>query len=572
MKKAILIPILFINSLIFSDTTIVALNQVHHSFGSSGNNRTAIETIQFPTNETEYSSISMRVDLECPNGGCDPWDRKAKISVYHLDQWIEIGRYVTPYGIECGWDIDVTDYRSLFKGEVQIRSFIDTWVQPGWLVSIEFDFVSGSNEFPYTVVRNLWNYDRLVYGDPTIPIDIATINEYLPNDTEEAYIRITTTGHGQGNTENAAEFSDKKHNILINSETAYIHDFWRSDCEFNQCSPQNGTWQYDRAGFCPGDKVTAQNFSVLDFSLPGNSLQLEYELEDYTNLCSPNNSSCVNGVTCSSCSYNNTGHTEPFYYIGSQLIIHTTSKHSNADAYMRIAEPGGPLSSDSSLGKIDIYLENYIPVYGISFNINIDQLSGVGLENISFQNGQGGRAEESGWTVGLNNSGFVVALSQGDGNPIQPGEGVFTQVEWNIEELPQVSGIINISDLEVSGYFGSELSFEIGPSRIVEENLALSDIKNIPEYYVLHKAYPNPFNPLTTINYDLPKDSFVRIDVYDLMGRQIKTLVNEKIVAGYRSIHWNATNNLSQPVSAGLYIYTIQAEEFMKTKKMVLIK
>ena len=111
MKKALLIFILFIKSLVFSDTTIVALDQVHHSFGSSGNNRTAIETVQFPDNDTEYSSISMRVDLDCPNGGCDPWDRKAKISVYHLDQWIEIGRYVTPYGIECGWDIDVTDYR-----------------------------------------------------------------------------------------------------------------------------------------------------------------------------------------------------------------------------------------------------------------------------------------------------------------------------------------------------------------------------------------------------------------------------------------------------------------------------
>ena len=84
---------------------------MHHSFGSSGNNRTTIETVQFPDSDTEYSSISMRVDLDCPNGGCDPWDRKAKISVYHLDQWIEIGRYVTPYGIECGWDIDVTDYR-----------------------------------------------------------------------------------------------------------------------------------------------------------------------------------------------------------------------------------------------------------------------------------------------------------------------------------------------------------------------------------------------------------------------------------------------------------------------------
>ena len=197
---------------------------------------------------------------------------------------------------------------------------------------------------------------------------------------------------------------------------------------------------------------------------------------------------------------------------------------------------------------------------------------GPKLENISFQNGQGGRAEESGWTVGLNNSGFVVALSQGAGNPIQAGEGVFTQIEWNIEELPQVSGLINISDVEVSGYFGSELSFEVGSYIVIEENLALSDIKNTPNHYALHNAYPNPFNPLTKINYDLPKDSFVRICIYDLMGRQIKTLVNENMMAGYRSINWNATNNLSQPVSAGLYIYTIQAGEFMKTKKMVLIK
>ena len=172
----------------------------------------------------------------------------------------------------------------------------------------------------------------------------------------------------------------------------------------------------------------------------------------------------------------------------------------------------------------------------------------------------------------MNNSGFVVALSQGAGNAIQAGEGVFTQIEWNIEELPQVSGLINISDVEVSGYFGSELSFEVGSSIVIEENLDLSDIKNIPNHYALHNAYPNPFNPLTTINYDLPKDSFVRIGIYDLMGRQIKTLVNENMMAGYRSINWNATNNLSQPVSAGLYIYTIQAGEFMKTKKMVLIK
>ena len=100
----------------------------------------------------------------------------------------------------------------------------------------------------------------------------------------------------------------------------------------------------------------------------------------------------------------------------------------------------------------------------------------------------------------------------------------------------------------------------------------MGDVRNIPIHYALHNAYPNPFNPLTTINYDLPKSSFVRIDIYDLMGREIKTLVNENMVAGYRSIYWNATNNLFQPVAAGLYIYTLRAGDFMKTKKMVYIK
>ena len=174
MIKYLSIIYFLFSSISFSDTTIVALNQVHHSFGGLGNNRTMTSEIQFPNGSIDYSSILMRINLDCPTGGCDPWDRKAKISVYHIDQWIEIGRYVTPYGVECGWEIDVTDYRSLLKGEVILKSFIDTWVQPGWLVSIEFDFVEGQSQYPFTIVRNLWNYDRLVYGDPTIPVDIST--------------------------------------------------------------------------------------------------------------------------------------------------------------------------------------------------------------------------------------------------------------------------------------------------------------------------------------------------------------------------------------------------------------
>ena len=94
----------------------------------------------------------------------------------------------------------------------------------------------------------------------------------------------------------------------------------------------------------------------------------------------------------------------------------------------------------------------------------------------------------------------------------------------------------------------------------------------IPTRYALRQNYPNPFNPTTQINYDLPENTFVSIIIYDVMGRKIKSLLNDNQDAGYRSLQWNATNDLGQPVSAGMYIYTIQAGEFRSTKKMVLLK
>jgi flagellar hook assembly protein FlgD len=88
----------------------------------------------------------------------------------------------------------------------------------------------------------------------------------------------------------------------------------------------------------------------------------------------------------------------------------------------------------------------------------------------------------------------------------------------------------------------------------------------------LHPNHPNPFNPVTTLQYDLPEDALVNITIYDMMGRLVSNLVSSQQNAGYKSIQWNATNNAGQPVSAGLYLYTIEAGEFRQTKKMVLLK
>jgi hypothetical protein len=94
----------------------------------------------------------------------------------------------------------------------------------------------------------------------------------------------------------------------------------------------------------------------------------------------------------------------------------------------------------------------------------------------------------------------------------------------------------------------------------------------LPEKFALHQNYPNPFNPVTTLRYDIPENGLVNITIYDMLGRQVKTLINQTQDAGYRSVIWNATNDHGKPVSAGVYLYKIQAGKFVQTKKMVLMK
>ena len=94
----------------------------------------------------------------------------------------------------------------------------------------------------------------------------------------------------------------------------------------------------------------------------------------------------------------------------------------------------------------------------------------------------------------------------------------------------------------------------------------------IPLSFSLHQNYPNPFNPLTSIKYDLPNISMVNISVYNMMGRKVKTLVNGIQNPGFKTVQWNAKNELNSPVSAGLYIYTIKADGFKETKRMILLK
>ena len=113
-----------------------------------------------------------------------------------------------------------------------------------------------------------------------------------------------------------------------------------------------------------------------------------------------------------------------------------------------------------------------------------------------------------------------------------------------------------------------------GAFTVTIDAVAMSvDLKElIPDEFALYQNYPNPFNPVTLIKYDLPEQSHVYIIIYDMLGRQVRTLINQNQDAGFKSMKWDANDDRGKPVSAGVYIYQIQAGEFVQTRKMVLLK
>jgi hypothetical protein len=92
-------------------------------------------------------------------------------------------------------------------------------------------------------------------------------------------------------------------------------------------------------------------------------------------------------------------------------------------------------------------------------------------------------------------------------------------------------------------------------------------IGSVPTRFALHQNYPNPFNPTTVIRYELPSNAVVKVQVFDVLGRVLATLVNERREAGIYEAMFNASG-----LSSGTYFYRLQAGSFVETKKMVLVK
>ena len=348
-----------------------------------------VDTFAFPDTLTHFSDIVIFYTIGCPDSpnDCDPWDRLGYLQVLHetgeldsLGQPIlepfEIGRIITPYDITggsrpgtCTWELDATDYKSLLHDTVILQNYIESWIggDDGWLVTVDFAFIEGESDLePYKVV-NLWNDYNVLFGDPEEPIDQALQIRQLDIDSDVASVklRVTTTGHGQGNTDNCAEFCYKEHTLVVNGET-YSYYPWRDDCNQNSCSPQGGTWQYNRAGWCPGDAVEPWEQDISAAVRPGEINKFNYKVEPYENFCRPTNADCVSGVTCPDCDFNYNGHTPPHYSVQAQLI-----------SYRQGSPTGVGDDPPAAIPKTFALSQNYPNPFNPSTTISFDLPSGA---------------------------------------------------------------------------------------------------------------------------------------------------------------------------------------------------
>ena len=144
-----------------------------------------------------------------------------------------------------------------------------------------------------------------------------------------------------------------------------------------------------------------------------------------------------------------------------------------------------------------------------------------------------------------------------------------------IIDIPERKAIFNFLEYGLQIIKNSNISYDIkiimGELDYVQQ---MSDeiLENIPSTFSLSQNYPNPFNPVTKLDYNLPLRSMVNISIYNVLGQEIKILVNGVKEYGYHSITWNGQDNLGKEMASGVYFARITSQGFTKTRKMLLVK
>jgi hypothetical protein len=273
-------------------TVVRAFDRSYHWWGAE-NHRSIVEEVDFPDPQ-DWNQVGLRFHLECPqNGLCDHWDRTGSLQlVLNPDdpeedwEYLEVMRHITPYRVGMCQYVDITALAPMLTGRRTLVSWIDTWVGPGhsdgegWRITFDFVFYPGEDRTPDEVV-NIWGLRSIEVGnlDPERTVDAQTepVAVTIPADASRVEARLITTGHSFGNSENCAEFCVMRQDLYLDGERRSVVP-WRTDCEYNPVNGQQGTWLYDRNGWCPGAITIGSTIDITDMVTPGETATLDFDI------------------------------------------------------------------------------------------------------------------------------------------------------------------------------------------------------------------------------------------------------------------------------------------------------
>ncbi|WP_198520115.1 peptide-N-glycosidase F-related protein [Lacinutrix sp. Bg11-31] len=275
----------------------VAFNEQALGYGG-GFNQSEAQTFTLHSDLTNIAQIKMYVQIDCPSSGCDDWDRFANIKVKDqiTGDWYEIGRYITPYWtgtqqLDRGLEFDVTDFKSLLTGATELRIYIENWTSKADLITVDFDYIEGTPDYPYYAVSEVLGYhvnsiDGVPYGVAhSFDLDKQVV---IPANAESTHLRTVISGWGHATPNDAggrpcAEWCYRTHDIKIDGSNTFSHYLGPLGCAANPVNNQNpGNWTQDRAGWCPGMAVPTR-IDDLGASMGGSIFTFEYDFEDWVN-------------------------------------------------------------------------------------------------------------------------------------------------------------------------------------------------------------------------------------------------------------------------------------------------
>ena len=297
----------------------------------------------FPSHVGAFNNIQAYFDYNCVNSNCDTYDRIGGVRIRNYrGEWMELFRYITPFGKQCSDDVEVSDFTSMLQGLVEMEYYMVLWNGSGSNPNLSFTFTKGIPEYLYVDMDEIW-YGDFSFGDYANQQPVPVVDYHFNERAANVKLQLTTTGHNWSsgtnhtyNTGNAAEFYEATHHILVNGQSQYDQQLWRS-CTPNPagCQPQNGTWSYSRSGWCPGSIGMVWDFDLSSYLNAGHA-ELFYQFDPtYLDLCHPNHPDCVDGATCTECAAPD----NPILRVSGKVVTYSNNENVFTGVHQTVSEP-----------------------------------------------------------------------------------------------------------------------------------------------------------------------------------------------------------------------------------------